>query len=353
MLVQNLVNPLSGQRLSKVMHRIVKAWKQIVILVAVVLLTTGCQVFLPALSVNPWQVIELPLQENMLGISFTSNSQHGWIVGTNSALLETTDGGKTWQQKVLDLGEQKYRFTSVSFSGDEGWIAGQPSLLLHTTDGGQSWARVALSEKLPGAPDQVAALGDKTAEMSTDIGALYRTTDGGKNWKALVSDAFGVVRTLKRSQDGKYVAVSARGNFYSVWQPGDTEWHPYNRNSSRRLQSMGFSQDGRLWMLARGGQLQFTASPDPEDWLDAQNPEFSTSWGMLDLAYRTPEELWIVGGSGNLLASFDGGQTWQKDREIEDVPANLYKIVFFDTNRGYVLGQRGTLLKYQGVSNAA
>jgi photosystem II stability/assembly factor-like uncharacterized protein len=334
------------------MQRILKAWKQFVILTAIVLLTTGCKAFLPTLSFNPWQTIQLPIAENMLDVSF-SDPQHGWLVGTNSALLETTDGGKSWQQKVLDLGEQKYRFSSVSFDGNEGWVAGQPSLLLHTDDGGKSWERVPLSAKLPGAPEHIYALGNNTAEMATDIGAMYRSTDGGRNWKALVSDAFGVVRSLHRSDDGKYVAVSARGNFFSVWQPGDAEWRPFNRNSSRRLQSMGFTQDDRLWMLARGGQIQFTNSADPEDWQEAKNPEFASSWGLLDMAFRTPEEAWVVGGSGNLLATFDGGKTWQKDREIEDVPANLYKVIFFSEDTGYILGQRGTLLKYQKPAQAA
>jgi photosystem II stability/assembly factor-like uncharacterized protein len=52
---------------------------------------------------------------------------------------------------------------------------------------------------------------------------------------------------------------------------------------------MGFGKDGRLWVLARGGQLQFSSSEDLEAWDEPQNPEFSTSWGLLDLAYRTPQ----------------------------------------------------------------
>lgn len=336
------------------MHRILKAWKQFVILLAIVVLTTGCKSgFLPTLSENPWRVIDLPVEESMLDVSFTGNSQHGWMVGTNSALLETNDGGKSWQQRVLDLGEQKYRLTSINFSGDEGWIAGQPSLLMHTSNGGKSWARVPLSSKLPGAPEKVVAVGKDAAEMTTDVGAIYKTNDGGRSWKALVAEAFGVMRSIDRTPDGKYVAVSSTGNFFSTWAPGEESWHPYNRNSSRKLQNMGFAQDGRLWMLARGGQVQFTASSDPEDWQEAQNPEFSTSWGLLDLDYRTSDELWVVGGSGNLLCSFDGGKTWQKDRDVEDIPANLYKIIFLDSKTGFIMGQRGTLLKYEGKTQSA
>jgi photosystem II stability/assembly factor-like uncharacterized protein len=333
-----------------VMDRILQVWKQWVVLLAIALLSTGCaSAFLPPVANSPWSLVPLPIETNILDIGFTADPSHGWLVGTSSSLLETSDGGKTWKQQVLDLGDQAYRLSSVSFAGNEGWVAGQPSLLLHTTDGGKAWSRVPLSEKLPGAPSTMVALGEQSAEMITDVGAIYRTLDGGRTWQATVAEAFGVPKSIDRSADGKYVAVSSRGNFFSVWSPGQTAWQSYNRNSSRRLQSMGFTQDGRLWMLARGGQVQFSNSENPEDWQKVQSPEFASSWGLLDLAYRTPDELWVAGGSGNLLASFDGGKTWQKDVDVEDVPANLYKVVFFNPNQGFVIGQRGTLLRYQAA----
>ena len=116
---------------------------------------------------------------------------------------------------------------------------------------------------------------------------------------------------------------------------------------------MGYSGEGGLWLLARGGQLQFTSPEDLEEWQDVVYPEPSTSWGLLDLAYRTPEELWVAGGSGNLLVSSDNGETWKKDRAIESVPSNLYKVVFLNAEKGFVLGQDGILLKYEPTSEAA
>jgi photosystem II stability/assembly factor-like uncharacterized protein len=76
----------------------------------------------------------------------------------------------------------------------------------------------------------------------------------------------------------------------------------------------------------KGGQIQFTKSDKPDEWEEAQYPEFSTSWGLLDLAYRTPNEIWVSGGSGNLLCSLDGGKTWRKDREVEGVPLTSTKL---------------------------
>lgn len=319
---------------------------QVVILFALAVFCMSCS-RIADLGYNPWSVITLETDSTFADIAFTDDGHHGWLVGTKETIFESTDEGDTWQQRVLNLGDEKASFTAVSFQGQEGWITGKPSILLHTEDGGTTWTRIPLSEKLPGAPYSIIALGPQTAEMITDLGAIYKTTNGGKNWKALVEGAVGVARTIERSPDGRYVAVSARGNFYSTWEPGQTEWTPHNRNSSRRLQKMGYGKDGRLWLLARGGQLQFSEDPAAEIWGEVVSPQSKSSWGLLDLAYRTSEEVWVAGGSGNLLVSHDQGQTWEKDRDLEDIPANLYRIVFLKDDQGFVLGQNGVLLKYQ------
>jgi photosystem II stability/assembly factor-like uncharacterized protein len=326
--------------------------QQIVILLAISLVCIGCSK-VESLSYNPWQVLNLNTSATFADVAFTDDLRHGWLVGSKSSLFESTNGGETWQERTLELGDERVSFSGVSFHGQEGWITGKPSILLHTEDGGKNWSRIPLSDKLPGSPDGITALDQGEAEMVTDLGAIYRTDNGGKSWKALVEGAVGVARTINRSADGHYVAVSARGNFYSTWEPGQSEWTPYNRNSSRRLQTMGFSEDGRLWLLARGGQVQFTTSTNPESWDEVIYPEPSTSWGLLDLAFRNPEEIWAAGGSGNLLVSFDQGKTWKKDREVETVPSNFYKIIFLTPEKGFVLGQNGILLKYDPNAKAA
>jgi photosystem II stability/assembly factor-like uncharacterized protein len=328
------------------MNLFFRKFKQIALLLAIAIFCISCTK-VSATTDHPWKLLSLNTEATFADVAFTADRQHGWLVGTKETIFETFDGGENWNQKILELGEEKVNFTAVSFKDKEGWITGKPSLLLHTEDGGENWTRIALSSKLPGSPYSILALDRNTAEMVTDLGAIYKTTDGGKSWKALVEGAVGVARNIDRSQDGKYVAVSANGNFYSTWQPGDTQWTPHNRNSSRRLQNMGYEEDGRMWLLARGGQLQFSDSTDMEKWSKNISPEDRSSWGLLDLASRTPEEMWVVGGSGTLLRSTNQGLTWEKDLEVENVPSNLLNIIFLNPNQGFILGERGVLLKYE------
>ncbi len=328
------------------MNSIKQYLKQIVLLLVVSLLCASC-VKTPAMTNSPWQAQQLPTTSNLQDLAFAGDLKHGWVVGSDATLLETIDGGNTWENRKLELGDQKYRFNSISFKGDEGWIVGEPALLLHTNDAGKSWSNLPLSAKLPGAPSTIVALNKNVAEMTTNVGAIYKTEDGGKNWKSLVNDAVGIFRTINRSDDGKYVAVSAKGNFYSVWRPGEEAWSPHNRNSSRRVSNMGFTQDGGLWMLARGGQLQFSTDVNADKWQEAEFPGKKDNIGLLDLAYRSPQEIWVSGGSSDLMRSLDGGKTWEKDYAIQSVPSNLYRILFFSPDQGFIIGQRGILLKYQ------
>ena len=320
-----------------------------------------------------WEVVNLPIEPEvvLLDISFLPDDpKHGFLLGTRETLLETTDGGKTWVKRTLEAAQDEgfnYRFNSISFSGNEGYIVGKPPILLHTSNAGQSWERVPLNAKLPGTPVLVTALpGEGQAEMTTDVGAIYVTSNAGLLWKAAVQETVdatlnrtvssgisgasfytGQFSSVKRSDEGKYVAVSSRGNFYMTWEPGQTYWHPHNRASARRLQDMGWRPQGGLWLATRGGDLYF--NNDDKDLENFKQVNFGArGYGILDVGFQPDGTLWAAGGSGTLYKSEDGGKKWKRTKSADKIPGNLYAVNFVSEKQGYILGNAGILLRYIG-----
>jgi len=329
------------------------------------------------ISSNFWEKVDLPLEPGviLLDVAFTdATAQHGFLLGTRQTILETFDGGKTWDQKnvgqdVVD-DDVNYRFNSVSFRGDEGWIVGKPAILLHTVDAGKTWERVGLSPRLPGIPVLITATGDNgVAEMVTDQGAIYLTTDAARNWKAAVEETVdatlnrtvssgvqgasyytGSFSTVSRNpESGEYIGLSSRGNFYMSWSPGQAYWQPHNRSSARRIQSMGWKKDGGVWQLTRGGGIYLSNTKGlPEEDDDFTEGKIgSRGYGLLDLGSNASgSKYFTVGGSGSVFSSDDKGQTWRRDRGTDEVAGNLYKVVFANDQTGFILGNDGILLRY-------
>lgn len=317
-------------------------------------LLSGCvRTRLPTAAESPWQAIPLNTSSSGLDLAF-SDENHGILVGSNRLILETNDGGTSWQERNLDLpAGENFRLISIDFTRNEGWIVGQPGLVLHSTDAGQTWTRLLLTSKLPGEPYLVTALGPERAELATTVGAIYRTDDAGEHWMALVEDATGAVRDLRRDETGGYVSVSSLGNFYADWHPGEAGWTPHQRPSSQRVQAMGFTPSGALWMVNRGAQIRF---PDLESTpTEAGDPAFGNAvipitngYGYLDLAWAPDGSIWVGGGNGTLLASHDDGATWSWDPVGQQQPSTLTRILFMGGDKGFVLGERGNLLRWVG-----
>jgi len=329
-----------------------------------------------------WVQYDLNTGEVLYDIDFDPlDKNHGFVVGARGLFYETKDGGKRWvSRSFANLGKSEdvtYRFQNVAVLGSDVWILGKPALLLHSKDAGKSWKKVPLSKKLPGEPKVITALGKGKAEMATSSGAVYVTENDGKNWKSLVQETVdatlnrvsssgtsgasyftGSVKSIKRSADGRYLAVAQRGNFYLSFSPGEPRWLPHSRISARRIQAMGFRQSSEggkepgAWMSLNGGYLT-QSDKEGYDELTSDSKEFfkyaeirSGGIGLIDIAFRTPLEAWASGGSGVIYQTRDGGKTWQFDPSGTDLPCNLYNVKFFEGGKvGYMIGSAGVLLR--------
>ena len=117
---------------------------------------------------------------------------------------------------------------------------------------------------------------------------------------------------------------------------------------------MGYKSDGSLWMLSRGAEIRFLNSKQAEEdnWGKPIIP-IVNGYNYLDLAWDPKGTIWAAGGNGTLLFSKDGGNSWESDPVGDVQPTNLIRILFNSSpnqekTSGYVLGERGTLLRWAG-----
>ena len=303
---------------------------------------------------SPWKTIQFEDQSNALDVDFIDNN-HGFLVGSNRLIMESTDGGETWEKRSLDINaEENFRLLDIDFKGSEGWLIGQPSLVMHTVDEGKHWTRLSLG-KLPGQPFLVTTIKEGVAQLATTSAAIYETSNGGETWEAKVSDPSeqGGIRDLRRTSSGDYVSVSSLGNFFSTLDSDSNTWIAHQRASSKRVQSIGFNPEGGLWMLSRGAEIRFNEdSNDLDSWTKPIIPILN-GYNYLDMGWDPNGNIWAGGGNGTLIVSEDQGNTWHSDPIATALPTNYIKIVFLDKDglenqKGFILGERGYVLKWNG-----
>jgi photosystem II stability/assembly factor-like uncharacterized protein len=112
---------------------------------------------------------------------FFVDSTRGWVVGANGLILHTTNGGKTWE--LLHLGKYPNLYSVYFKDASEGWAVGHDGLFLHTVDSGKTWE----NEKLPlkASLYKIRMRGDHGVAVG-DVGTVLQTTNGGKTWERVV-----------------------------------------------------------------------------------------------------------------------------------------------------------------------
>ena len=121
-----------------------------------------------------WKQAEVPVREDLTALCFPT-PMHGWAVGNEGVLLETTDGGAHWVKRLdgniaAKLMVDTYAALSAK-SPDDAGIASA----LKEAQGYQAQA--------PARPFlDVAFENDRVGYVAGTYGMLFRTTDAGRTW---------------------------------------------------------------------------------------------------------------------------------------------------------------------------
>jgi photosystem II stability/assembly factor-like uncharacterized protein len=281
------------------------------------------------------------------------DAQRGWAVGDRGAIWNTVDGGRRWraQRSGVDC-----RLESVQFlDAEHGWVVGgiqhpythtTRGVLLRTRDGGKTWAQdkglllPALKRVKFFSGNVGWAIGDPSAIFP---GGVFATENGGRTWTALAGVA-SPGWPAGDFADARAGAVASRSGTLAVVrhrQLEEVRTEPIGLGELRRMKLMA---DGTGWLVGDGGLVLMTAdagltwSPPLRDPADAVGDDFD--WRALEVRGA---RIWIAGWPGTkVLHSADGGRSWELFSTGQSLPID--GLAFADNLHGWAVGALGTIL---------
>ena len=306
-------------------------------------------VFLIAQTANAaWTKVDSKTLSWLQAINF-SDSDNGFIGGTNGTFLITKDGGENWQQadKFTNDTINRIFFTDTK----NGWILCQrdayalgtnaPSYLLKTTDGGKTFSRVEFEtskrEKIADIFFSKYGIGFAVGESGT----IFSTQEDHTIWKKQTAPTRYLLGAGVFQSETKAVIVGGGGNIFFSEDSGYS-WNNSALNDApkSRFNSVFFLNDKTGWTVGKDGKI-FQTINGGKTWR-AQNSPVSSD--LNDIAFLDTREGYAVGDNGTLLFSNTAGNIWT---EIDSKTTHNLEKIYFNGKIGWTVGYGGTILKYQ------
>jgi photosystem II stability/assembly factor-like uncharacterized protein len=295
--------------------------------------------------------MEKPTTRNLNRLSFI-DSLHGWVVGDTGTILKTSNGGQSWtsQQSGITNDIIDICMTDRSF----GWavaidLFAYGTITLRTTNGGTTWQtkRYPIPDKYFYAIEFL----DSLNGWMGGAGVLVKSTDGGETWVSATVDStmysYFPIRNIKFLSRSYAFAVGGAMDITAVvWK---------TVNSGERWSVTGISSEplndiyyiDSLNIMCIGGDFEYgadlvTTADGGENW----DYRFLGILGEgRAMSFRTRAEGWVaLGFSGTYMFTLDSGRTWT-DMYTPDT-SGVYDVIFTDARHGYMVGKRGTILRY-------
>ena len=138
-----------------------------------------------------WNIIKTPTDRALYSIRF-ADAQNGWICGQGGLMLNTKDGGKTWTEQKSNT--ETYLFAVYAVSPTHVYAVGDKSTLVETTDGGANWTVRKVAQSSEGISEDIALAvqdpifydiefaDEQHGWIVGEFGTIRHTTDGGQTW---------------------------------------------------------------------------------------------------------------------------------------------------------------------------
>ncbi|MFO0846032.1 MAG: YCF48-related protein [Gemmataceae bacterium] len=283
-------------------------------------------------------------------VHFVEDRQ-GWAVGDDGVIWHTIDGGKNWERQPSGV---RASLRGVHFVDPfTGWVAGREELpgggsagvVLYTRDGGETWRRI-LVNSLPGL-HLVKFVDAKTGYLAGDgsesfPSGVFATTDGGKTWQPVSGPRSPSWRAADFNAEGG--ALGGAWNRLATVRRAQVHSIDMDALGGRALCGLQL-RGGDAIAVGQGGLVLQSKKTRGSTWDYAKidlPPGVREQWDF-HAVHGVGDHVWVVGRPGSVaLHSPDSGKTWEVVRLGQNMP--LHAVYFRDERNGWAVGELGTVV---------
>ncbi len=281
-----------------------------------------------------WQILNDKLR--WFELLHFNDDKNGWCIRERK-LYNTSDGGINWTELQTSMKLEQFYPVSTSHlyvkSNDDRWF--------NSFDAGKTWDTLKISDEYYSDIKKI-AFKDNTNGYAI-ARYLYRTSDGGKNWTRLVDEKINGIQHMKMYSDKIGFLISWDDLIYSTTNGGEswlqrsskTDFVPWT--FSGELKCLHAFDENNIWAFNSSNQLGLSSNGGA---LWTINNEFRAFFPRFRrIQFINPTHGWIVGSSGTLINTTDGGKKWIS-RELP-TRNEFIDVSFVNENYGWVLDRAG------------
>lgn len=290
-----------------------------------------CLLAAPGLLMAQWKSVDLGTGQKLKKIHVIDD-QSAIIIGVDTALLKSADGGDTWNKMKFTLpADLAYDFNGIDFADNQvGFIitpkeGTENGIMLKSIDAGETWNEVALSNFSDGTgSDLTDPLAGVTVEfgsikMNGDVGYvslkwtesatttkhsyIFKTTDKGLNWN-IVGPDLGSKNVFAIDCIGDKVYVGGNSSLLITSDDAFASWTDKTNSAFLSVTDFHMVDADKVYLATLKGIFYTENSGTNVTSLNAL-----ASWSML---YFADENILFSGnGTSNTVRSIDGGTNWE------------------------------------------
>jgi len=273
-----------------------------------------------AVQAQQWELLNpSPTFNDIQAVSFPSPDT-GFIVGNNSMVMRTFDGGESWTN--IDFPAEGVQIRFVDFRDNNHGVVVAWSHIFTTSDAGETWHYTHWQQ----AGDYVAAdfVNNNTGWITGTGRILVKTTDGGINWNRQTSPNIHGQAIDFVNENVGFVAGHMNQNFdyprlYKTLDGGGSWTNVPLPEGFERFGGLSVISEQQVWIAAFNHSINhdstfavfkaYYTNNGGADWITFEIGQTDGSM-IKKIKFLTAEEGYIM-SYGQLYRTFNGGENWE------------------------------------------